>query len=109
MKNARYTREQLAHIREQALVFQCACPAQVSLLISELLALYRYQEKCLTRTDVDARVHQVIASTALEIYPRMEQCLTEVLELEGWDMATLTMPDSLKKAMLKDVDNDDPL
>ncbi|HRE16254.1 MAG TPA: hypothetical protein PLW86_04180 [Rhodocyclaceae bacterium] len=99
----RYTREQLSHIREQALVYQCACPAQVSQLISELLALYRYQADCLNRSDVDVRVHQAIANAAREVYPRIEQCLTEVLMLEGWDMETLTMPDSLKKAMLKDL------
>lgn len=99
----RYTREQLARIREQALVYQCACPAQVSKLISELLALHRYQEDCLNRTDVDVRVHQAIATAAREIYPRAEQCLTEVLMLEGWDMETLTMPDSLKKTMFKDL------
>lgn len=99
----RYTRDQLNHIREQALIYQCACPAQVSKLISELLSLHRYQAECLNRTDVDACVHQAIARVTEEIYPRMEQCLTEVLELEGWNMETLTMPEALKKAMLNEL------
>jgi len=99
----RYTREQLSHIREQALIFQCACPAQVSQMLSAMLELYRYQADCLNRSDVDLRVHQRIAQATSDAYPLLEQCLTEILELEGWDMETLTMPETLQKKMLKDV------
>lgn len=99
----RYSREQLSHIREQALLFQCACPAQVSQMLSALLALHQYQSDCLNETDVDLRVHRRIADAAADAYALMEQCLIEILELEGWDMATLDMPESLKKKMLSDL------
>lgn len=99
----RYTQEQLNQIREQALIYQCACPAQVSRLLSEMLDLHRYQAECLNRTDVDVAVHRAIAKATEEIYPRMEQCLTDVLTLEGWDLERLTMPESLQKTMFKEV------
>lgn len=99
----RYTQKQLSHIREQALIYQCACPAQVSKLLSEMLFLHRYQAECLNRTDVDVAVHQTIAKATEDVYPRMEQCLTEVLQLEGWDLETLTMPETLKKTMLNEL------
>lgn len=99
----RYSREQLSHIREQALLFQCACPAQVSQMLSSLLALHQYQSDCQNETDVDLRVHRRIADAAADAYVLMEQCLIEILELEGWDMATLNMPESLKKKMLSDL------
>lgn len=95
-----YSREQLMSIKEQATIFQCACPAQVSLLLSEILSLYAYQEKCLNQTDTDELVHNAIKKATLETYPIIEKCLTDILTLEGWDMDTLTMPEALKKRIL---------
>lgn len=43
-----YTTEQLEHIREQAFIYQCACPAQVCVVIDAMIKLYEYQQDCLT-------------------------------------------------------------
>ena len=99
-----YSRDQLTWIREQAIFYQCACPAQVSKLLSEMQWLYKYQADCLNQTDVDFLVHSNIAEATKKAYPIMEQCMTDVLTLEGWDMATLTMPESLKKLTLASIE-----
>ena len=95
----KYSKEQLMRIREQALLYQCACPAQVSQLLAETLALFAYQEECLNQSDTDARVHTAIAKATELAYPIFEQCLTDVLILEDWNMDTLEMPELLKKRM----------
>lgn len=99
----KYSKSQLMYIREQALLFQCACPAQVSLLLAETMSLYVYQEECLNQTDTDVRVHTAIAQATELAYPIIEQCLTDVLILEGWNMDTLEMPESLKKRMYESI------
>jgi hypothetical protein len=99
-----YSREQLTWIREQAIIYQCACPAQVSKLLSEMQWLYKYQADCMNQTDVDFLVHSNIAEATKKAYPIIEQCMTDVLTLEGWDMATLTMPESLKKLTLASIE-----
>jgi hypothetical protein len=101
-----YSKEQLARIREQAMIYQCACPVQVSKLLSEMQWLYKYQADCMNRTDVDVLVHRNIAQATALAYPIIERCLTEVLTLEGWDMATLTMPESLKKLTLESIEKE---
>ena len=35
----------------------------------------------------------------MQAYADLEECLRAVLELEGWDMATLEMPPELQKKM----------
>ena len=99
-----YSMEQLTWIREQAIIYQCACPAQVSKLLSEMQWLYKYQADCMNQTDVDFLVHSNIAEATKKAYPIIEQCMTDVLTLEGWDMATLTMPESLKKLTLASIE-----
>jgi len=98
----RYDPEQISRIIDQALVFQCACPAQLATTILELRDLYDYQLKC--RGDADelgTQVHDAIAQAAIEAHERMEACLEEVLRMEGWDLATLTMPEELRKKPVK--------
>ena len=99
----KFSKEQLMHVREQALMYQCACPAQVSVLLAEVMSLFEYQEACLNQTDTDARVHTAIAKATELAYPIIEQCLTDVLLLEGWNMETLEMPELLKKRMVDSV------
>lgn len=98
----RFSGQQLAHIIDQALIYQCACPAQVCQALIGLHDLYEYQRECLESTDTDRAVHQRIAEAARECHQSMEACLLEILRLEEWDMATLTMPDSLRKRTAKE-------
>ena len=87
---------QISRIIDQSLVFQCACPAQVCRAIFELRDLYRYQMECIGDSRNDALVHQTIADAVERSHALMEDCLTQVLRIEGWDIATLVVPESLR-------------
>ncbi len=95
----RYSDEQLLRIVDQAMVYQCACPAQVASVMRELRRVEVYQQRCLNLTGTDEAVHQRISEDVRIVHATMEGCLTAVLEMEGWDMETLEMPDNLKKQM----------
>lgn len=91
-----FSHEQLLRILDQSLVYECACPAQVCRQLLALAELYQYQLQCADRNDTDRRVHQAIAEGTRLAYAAMECCLGEVLDLEGWDRDTLTLPASLR-------------
>jgi hypothetical protein len=74
----------------------CACPAQVAEQISRLRCLIRYQEDCSSQIDADSAVHKEIAEAGLKAIQILEDCLDEVLDLEGWDRTTMTMPEGLR-------------
>jgi len=97
----RYSAEDISRIIEQALVYQCACPAQVATTLLELRDLYDYQMKCRADDDGNSRVHDAIAAAAVEAHARMESCLDAVLDIEGWDRKTLAMPAGLRKKPTK--------
>lgn len=99
--NERFAENELARIIDQSLLYQCACPAQVSTTILELRDLHRYQTRCAEESENDRRVHEAIAAAALEAHARMEACLRQVLEIEGWDLASMAMPDALRKRPAK--------
>lgn len=94
---------QVSKVIDQALVYQCACPAQVCKTIFELRELYDYQQNCANDTVNDIKVHQTIALAAEKAHQLMEDCLREVLAIEGWDIATLNMPESLRKKPAKSI------
>ncbi|GAB5500380.1 MAG: hypothetical protein PsegKO_26910 [Pseudohongiellaceae bacterium] len=91
-----FSRQQLLRILDQSLVYECACPAQVCRQMLALAELFQYQKNCADRDDTDTRVHQVIAEATRESYAAMESCLGEVLDMEGWDRDTLTLPGGLR-------------
>ena len=93
----RYSKEVLVKIVQQAMVYQCACPAQVCKAINQVRELYAYQEDCLSRSDTDKAVHERIAATCVGNHAALEQCLEDVLKLEGWDLVTYEMPSNLGK------------
>jgi hypothetical protein len=92
---------QISRIIDQSLVYQCACPAQVCRAIFELRDLYRYQMECINDSRNDVLVHRAIADVAEKSHALMEECLTRVLEIEGWDPATLVLPEQLKAKQRK--------
>lgn len=94
---SKFTDQQLSHIIDQSLIFQCACPAQVAKHLIEMRSLYSYQQNCLNQTQTDEAVHQRIADDAVRAHAVLEECLEAVLLLEKWDMVTLEMPASLQK------------
>jgi hypothetical protein len=97
----RFTPMQVSKVLDQALVYQCACPAQVCRAIFELRDLYDYQKNCGNDSSQDRQVHERIALATDRAHAEMEECLARVLEIEGWDLATLAMPENLKKKVAK--------
>lgn len=94
---------QISKVIDQALMYQCACPAQVCRAIFELRELHQFQMNCADDTANDRLVHETIAEAAELSHQLMERCLERILEIEGWDRATLTMPASLRKKTAKNV------
>lgn len=94
---------QISKVIDQALMYQCACPAQVCRAIFELRELHQFQMNCANDTANDRLVHETIAEAADQAHQLMERCLDRILEIEGWDRATLTMPASLRKKTARHV------
>jgi hypothetical protein len=97
----RFSAVQVSKIIDQALVYQCACPAQVATTILELRDLHDYQLKCQADAGGTDAVHAAIGRATEEVHARMEACLDEVLDLEGWDRESLSMPSQLRKRPVK--------
>lgn len=88
---------QISKVIDQALVYQCACPAQVCKAIFELRELFDYQMNCASDTKNDILVHKTIAAAAEISHEIMEECLKKILEIEGWNQADFLMPAYLKQ------------
>lgn len=99
----KFTALQLALINNQAALYTCACPLQVSLQITNLRKLFDYQKMCieeyqkagLDTAPLGSREMQVrrrIAEVTKQAHQLMEQCLDDILDMEGWDRTTLEMP-----------------
>ncbi|MFN3543430.1 MAG: hypothetical protein ACK4UX_01060 [Thiobacillus sp.] len=92
----RYDNAQLERIVEQGMIYMCACPAQVARQILSARELYDYQRNCLSGGAYNDQVHVRIAEATVLVHAELERCLDDVLDLEGWDKATLTMPEGLR-------------
>ena len=93
----RFSNDQLVHIKDEASVYLCACPAQLCRQILGLRGLYDYQEDCLSGNDTNTEIHRLIAEATEEAHARLEVCLDEILTLEGWNRLTLKMPEGLRQ------------
>ena len=88
---------QLSIINDQAALYTCACPIQVSLQIANLRKLFDYQKMCMEMdspppTDIEMEVHRRIALDTIKAHQLMEQCLDDILDLEGWDRTNFEVP-----------------
>lgn len=92
---------QISKVIDQALIYQCACPAQVCKAIFDLRELYDYQMNCANNSENDELVHKTIAAAAEVSHQIMEECLKKVLEIEGWDQTDFVMPELLKQKTTK--------
>ena len=92
-----FTDAQLVQIREEAAIYMCACPAQVADALSNLRQLHAYQRNCMRTGSLLLGVHDRIAAATESAHREMEACLEDVLNMEQWDRATLTMPAGLRK------------
>lgn len=93
-----FSQAQLNHVMEQGMVRQCACPSLLTRLLSDTRALHEYQRTCLESNAADRLVHAAIATTTERVSRILEECLIEVLAIEGWDVdvaGDLKMPPRL--------------
>jgi hypothetical protein len=99
----RFTDAELGKVIEQAMIYMCACPAQVADGVRKLRELYRYQLRCLVTPGNNNAVHALIAQSTIQSHSIMQDCLDQVIELEEWDRATLEMPAGLRKRQLQEI------
>lgn len=101
--NIQYTNVQLEKIREQGLIYMCACPSQVSEQIARLRQLFSYQQNCMTSGEaiLDLETHRLIAEATNKAHDVMQACLHDVLIHEKWDLETLEMPENLRQLLEK--------
>ena len=100
----KFTALQLALINNQATLYTCACPVHISMQITNLRKLFDYQNTCMdmpAESDVHIKVHQRIAEVTKQAHQLMEQCLDEILDMEGWDRTSLEIPVCLRTRVEK--------
>lgn len=93
----RFSDAELERIIEEAMLYMCACPAQVAVQLRHLRGLFAYQRDCVVDPGNDPAVHRRIMEATEAAHAAMEDCLDDVLNIEGWDRATLTMPAGLRQ------------
>jgi hypothetical protein len=103
----RLTDAELSKVIEQAVIYMCACPAQVADSVRKLRELYRYQLRCIANTGNNNVVHALIAQSTIQSHAIMQDCLDKVIELEEWDRSTLEMPDGLRKRQMQEIISDE--
>jgi hypothetical protein len=101
-----YSNPQLEHILNEAVIYMCACPAQVAEQLMQLRKLYDYQSGCINEGSLMESVHRRISQSTVIAHAELERCLDEVLIMEGWDMQTLTMPEGLRELRQQSIEQD---
>lgn len=103
-----FSSAQLERINAQVMIYMCACPAQVSTEIANLRRLFDYQAECVARDagDIQAKVHERIAEATAQAHGIMEECLRDILLLEGWDPQSLEMPPGMRAMLEQAIDGE---
>ncbi len=103
----KFSNTQLRRINLQSILYLCSCPSQVGVQIDSLRKLYEYQANCADRerSELQRQVHERIAEAAIAAHRLMEDCLQDVLNLEGWDPATLEMPEGLRTLLEQEIED----
>lgn len=103
----KFSDAQLRRINMQSILYLCSCPSQVGMQVDGLRKLYDYQANCADRgrTELQSQVHQRIAKATIAAHKIMEDCLVDVMNLEGWDPVTMKMPESLRIMLEQEIDN----
>lgn len=100
----KFTQDELNNIMEQSLIRQCACPSLLTRLLSDTRYLHAFQETCLNESPADQRIHAAIAETTALVAAKLEECLGEVLLLEGWQTdarGELNIPELLLRLQME--------
>ena len=103
----RFSDADLEKIIETATFYLCACPAQVAVQLRQLRELIRYQKQCRQDPKNDTSVHLIIEQTSIQAHQLMEECMDQILTIEGWDRQTLVMPEGLRHRRDEQILEDD--
>lgn len=106
-EKVQFSTEDLAAIVDQAIVEQCACPAQVAQTLLRLRELLEYQDGCMNDMPIHPETHELIGGAVSRCHAILEACLDQVLAVEQWDRATWTMPERLQRRALRIAGQDD--
>lgn len=98
-----FTDAEIGKVIEQAMIYMCACPAQVAASLRTVRELHRYQERCMLTPEVDKTVHIEIEKAATQAHNLLQDCLLKIMEIEGWDRKTLEMPEGLRQLQLREL------
>lgn len=93
----RLEKRQLTRILEEAMIYQCACPAQVAQTLLQMRESFRYQHDCGEASGDTLGIHARIMRSLEAAHAELESCLLDVLTTEGWDLQTMTMPPGLRQ------------
>ena len=80
-----YTERQLARIAKYSAQVECECPEHLSALVVSLTRFEDYSAECENRNAQDATLHSYLFSTAAQARNLLENALTRVIEMEGFD------------------------
>ena len=98
---------ELGKVIEQSMIYMCACPAQVADSVRKLRELYRYQIRCISNPENDKAVHTEISKSTIAAHSTMQDCLVQIIALEGWDRQRLEMPEGLRKRQMQEMLSDE--
>lgn len=101
----KFSDAQLSRINLQSILYLCSCPSQVGLQIDSLRKLYQYQASCKERDrgELQHQVHERIKQATIAAHTIMEDCMLDILNLEGWDPQTLEMPENLRTMFIQEL------
>jgi DNA-binding transcriptional MerR regulator len=75
-----FSEEGLARLREVPSALACECPAQVSAIVTQLVAFERYAKQCESRDAADAALHAGLARVTGHARALMERLLVRICE-----------------------------
>ncbi len=103
----KFSNAQLRRINLQSILYLCSCPSQVGTQIDSLRKLYAYQANCADkgRSELQSQVHARIAEATQAAHQIMEECLQDVLNMEGWDPVKLEMPEGLRTLLEQEIND----
>jgi hypothetical protein len=75
--------------------------------IRKLREVHQYQKACILKKETDnatdIEVHRIIAAATIKAHADLEECMDQVIKLEGWDRQTLQMPEGLRRRQLNEL------
>jgi len=98
----RFSEAQLRHIQDEAIMYSCGCPEELSEVLMQLRHVRTLMDDCLDTASTDPNTHARVLSMLAIVTPHIEACLGDILESEGWNMETFSLPPAVKARFLEE-------